>query len=195
MPNEPSRDDLQQLWQQQEVEAMHIPVEEIRRKAMAFQRKIQRRNLREYAACAVVIVWFTFLFATSAKIVPRISFALIIGAAIYVAWHLLTAGAANPVPGDLGRVSCLVFHRRELERQRDLLRSVWRWYLGPLIPGMALLIASSIISSPPQRRWFSITYAGCAAVFFWWVGRLNKRAAQRLDRQINDLSAMAENES
>ncbi|MBV8550323.1 MAG: hypothetical protein JOY54_03405 [Acidobacteriaceae bacterium] len=193
MPNEPSRDNMQQLWQDQEVEAMRIPIEEIRRRATAFQGKIQRRNLREYLACVVVIVGFTYLFTTIPEAGPRISFGLIIAGTIYVAWHLLTQGAASSVPADMGRVSCLEFHKRELERQRNLLGSVWRWYLGPLIPGIAAMIIGSIISSPPERRWFQYAFAAFAAALFWGIGDINKRAARRLDRQIEEIRSLEEN--
>ena len=190
MPNKPSPQDMRELWQKQQVETMNIPIEEIQRKAAAFQKRITRRNLREYVACVFVLLAFTWFFAITPKPVPRIAFGLIIAAAIFVAWQLLTRGTAQTVPADLGGADCLQFHRRELERQRNLLRNIWRWYLGPFIPGMALITALSIVSTPKGKLWFPIVFAGCEVMFFWWTGQINKRAARRLDRQIAEIDAM-----
>ena len=45
-------------------------------------------------------------------------------------------------------MSCLEFHRSELVRQRDLLRSVWWWYLLPFVPGMLLIPVGSSLDDP-----------------------------------------------
>ena len=58
----------------------------------------------------------------------------------YLIWHLLSKGTSRPFPEDVGLSSCIEFQRRQPELQRDLLASVWRWYLGPLIPGKAVLL-------------------------------------------------------
>jgi hypothetical protein len=46
-----------------------------------------------------------------------------------------------PLPAEMGREYGIAFYRRELEKQRDLLRGIWKWYLGPLIPGLALFVS------------------------------------------------------
>jgi hypothetical protein len=83
------------------------------------------------------------------------------------------------------------FYRDELERQRNLLRRIWRWYLGPMVPGMSLLVLYGIWVAPSDRRWFRIAYAVAAAGFFWLVGWFNQRAARRLEGQIEELDREA----
>ena len=180
-------DDPRNLWQKQEVEEVKFSVDELRLKAAKFQSRIRWRNLREQAACLFVITAFGAMSLKTPQTVPRISFALIIAGAIYVGWHIQKWGSPKVLPADLGRASCAGFYRDELERQRNLLRSIWKWYLGPLIPGMSLLVIYGIWASPPDRRWFPIAYAVAAGVFFWLIGWLNQRAARRLDRQIAEL--------
>lgn len=166
---------------------MKISIEELRAKASKFQTRIRWRNLREQAACGLVIVLFASRFFKTPQMVPRISFGLIIAGAMYVAWYLHAWGSAQPLPSDLGRDSCMEFHRRELERQRDLLRDIWKWYIGPFIPGFALFAGWLIVNVPAERRWRPAAFAvGCAA-FFWGIGWLNRRAARCLDRQIGEL--------
>lgn len=180
-------DELRNLWQNQEVEEMKMSIEELRAKAAKFQKRIQLRNVREYVACAFVIPSFGWAFIHIPQLVPRISFGLIIAGAVYVVWYLHTRGAVASLPSDMGRENCVTFHRRELERQRDLLRNIWKWYLGPLIPGLALYVIWSIIIAPPARRRFLEAYAVFCVALFWGIGWLNRRGARRLDRQIDEL--------
>ena len=60
MPNDFLPDDIRHVWQNQLVENTPMPLEEIRRQARQFERRISRRNLREYAAAALGIAAFTF---------------------------------------------------------------------------------------------------------------------------------------
>jgi uncharacterized protein involved in response to NO len=71
----------------------------------------------------------------------------------------------------------LRFHRSELERQRDMLRAVPRWYLLPLVPGIATAIVV---------RWEPLVDLGAAAIafgMFYLIWRLNRWGAKQLDVQ------------
>jgi hypothetical protein len=179
--------EFRDLWQSQEVEKMEMSIEELRAKALKFQKRIQWRNLRELLAAAFAISGAAFGFVRISATVPRISFGLAITGAIYIVWHLRVRAAATAMPAGLGRDSSVAFYRRELEKQRDLLRNIWKWYLGPLVPGLALLTIWGIFKAPPERRWFPEVYGVCCVALFWGIGRLNHRAACRLDRQIDEL--------
>ncbi len=180
-------DDLRNLWQRQEVEEMKFSVDQLRAKVAKFQSRIRWRILREQSACLFVIMAFGAMSVNTPHIVPRIAFALIIAGAIYVAWHIRKWGSPKVLPADLGRANCAGFFRAELERQCDLLRSIWKWYLGPPIPGMGVISIYGIWVAPPDRRWFPIAFAVAAAATFWLIGRLNQRAARRLEGQIAEL--------
>ncbi|MGA8030384.1 MAG: hypothetical protein WB992_24850 [Bryobacteraceae bacterium] len=180
-------DDPRNLWQTQEVEEMRFSVEELRAKAAKFQARIRRRNLREYLAALIVIVFFGVECWRVPLMLPRTAFALLVAAAIYYMWHLHRWGSAMPLPADMGSADCVGFYRHELERQRDLLRSVWKWVLVPILPGMALLATYNITIAPPAERGHQVAYvllqAGIILAVFW----LNMRAARRLDRRIAEL--------
>jgi hypothetical protein len=91
------------------------------------------------------------------------------------------------VPADLGRASCLAFHRRELERQRDLLRGVWLWYVAPPVPGIALLTADAFYKGQGGRNWIAPAVAAVVGAAFWFIVKLNGWAADRLDRQVQEI--------
>jgi hypothetical protein len=77
-----------------------------------------------------------------------------------------------------------------LARQRDLLKSIWRWYLGPMIPGLAVLIAAMSRVNPGHLQrpgLFTAIYTIAAAALFLGIAKLNSRAALRLQKRIDEL--------
>jgi hypothetical protein len=180
-------DEFRNLWQSQEVEEMRMAIEELRAKAGKFHRRIQRRNLIEQLGALYVVIVFGRGFMTTTELVPRIAAALAIAGAIYVAWHLQKWGASNSLPAELGRVSCVGFYRGELERQRDLLRGVWKWYLGPLLPGLAVFTIYRIRTAQPIGGMSPVVYAVVGGAIFCAAGWVSHWAARRIEARIAEL--------
>ena len=186
----PEDDKVQQVWQSQPTGGVRMSTQQLQAGAAQFQRRIQRRNLREYLASAAVVLFFAWEFRQGGDPLARTGAALLIAGTIYLAWNLHTKGSSRPLPGDPGSISFLEFQRRELVRQRDLLRSVWRWYLGPLVPGLAVLIFAFGRANPahyPHMGLVVAVYVAVVAAVFFAIGLLNKNAARRLQRQIDEL--------
>jgi hypothetical protein len=179
-------DDPRDLWQTQEVEEMKITVEELRAKAGKFNRLIRWRNIREQVAALIIIVWAGISLWKVTDTVERIAFALVMAGAAYYMWHLKKWGSAMSLPADMGRADCVRFYQSELARQRDLVGSIWKWAIGPLLPGMALL-NTYLIVFPPTSRKVSVANALLVGSLLSTVGWLNLRAARRLDRRIKEL--------
>jgi hypothetical protein len=181
-------DDPRNLWQTQEVEEMKFSLEELRAKAAKFQNRIRRRNIREYLAALVVVVLFADFLWKTPDTIQRIGFALVIVGALYYIWHLWKWGAAKFLPADLGRADCLRFYRGELERQRDLLRGVWKWAILPIAPGLTIGLVYGIVTASPLARWRSVLGAAIAAAIIVVIAWLNQRAARSLDTRIAELN-------
>jgi hypothetical protein len=170
-----------------------MSLDEIRRRARSYQGKIRRRNSLEYAAVVFITLCFGHTIWTVHHLVMQVGAGLLIAGGWYVAWQIYTRGAARDVPAGVAGATCLDFHRGELVRQRDLLLEIWSWYLGPLIPGLAVLTIGAGLANPGHMRhaWaFLIGYAALAAVVFLMVGRINLRCARRLQAQIDELDSM-----
>ncbi len=167
-------------------------LDEIRRKANRFQQKIRWRNAREYVAALIVIAAFGWHGWTVETVLARIGHGLIIAGTVYVVHRLRSRGAARPPPLDAVPSIYVAFHRRELERQRDLLRTVWQWYLGPLVPGLLVLFTNGAIEAAAKGSSHllraGISVAICVLVFFG-VGWLNKTAARKLEAEIRALDS------
>lgn len=116
MPNEPNPNDLGKLWQGQETEKetkkMTLTLDEVRRKSSCFERNIRWRNLREYAASAVVCAIFA-TFAWNRHGWEKLPPLLLIAGTLYSMFEL-SRRAANIAPADAGIAACLDFYRREL---------------------------------------------------------------------------------
>jgi hypothetical protein len=190
-------DDMKNLWQSQPTEPTKIRPEEFRRKMDKFERRIFWRNMREYAAGVVVIAIFWYFGLKLHGLLVRLGAGLIIAGALVVMFELHRRGSARTAPADLGLNTCIDFHRKSLQRQRDALRTVWTWYLLPCVPGLAVFEIGSAINQweahPVGLEHFVlaslISPAVVVAVFFG-VWRLNQWAAGKLQNRIDELTAL-----
>jgi hypothetical protein len=190
MSGEPSGFDPQTLWQAQEKEYDPMTLAQIHQTAGAFERRIRRRNTIEYVGCVVVIAGFMPMLLHRGSWMMQLSAALTMAAAVFVSWQLHRRGSAQPIPqGD----ALIPTYRQELIRQRDALRSVFVWYLGPFIPGLALMTAG---------RWFQAHVPGrpleldrliiglCVMIIvlaFGMVWLYHQRNADKLQKRIDEL--------
>jgi hypothetical protein len=191
--------DVRSLWKNQKVEPAPISLAELRQKAQKLEKRVLWRNLREYAASAIVIACFGYYIWRFPAPMIRFGCGLVIAGTLFMAYTLHKRGAARAVPAETALRSCLDFHRRELERQRDLLRGVWRWYLLPFVPGLAVFLLGlfrwtmKLPNAPAHARvimiTFGLTAAGCGLVFVA-VGKLNQWAARKIQREIDGLDKL-----
>jgi len=187
------------VWRGQSAERIDISLEDMRRKALKLETKVFWRNAREYVACALVVAAFGYYASVFPSTMIRAGCGLVIGGALFAVFRLHRTGAARAVPAELALRTCVGFQRRELERQRDLLLGVWRWYLLPFVPGLIILLLGLFEFTMRQPRAsehaktiavvFALTAAGCAVVFVG-VGTLNRWAARKLQREIDALDRL-----
>ena len=188
MKNESPTSRMQEIWQCQPVEGFKMSVEEIRKRATKFEKKIFWRNVREYVAGAIAIVLLGFSIASSHNVLDSSAFALLIAGMVYVMYQLHRRGSAESMPTSAAVGPSLEFYRSELKRQRDLTSTVWSWYLGPFVPGLVVsAIASAAHNLQPRHIAVLTFWYGLIAAFFVFAWRLNARAARCLQRMIDDL--------
>lgn len=197
MINESAPSEMNNLWQSQPTEPPRISPEDLRRKMRNFERRIFWRNLREYTAGALVVAAFGFYEWKLPALLLRVGSGLTIAGALYVMFQLHRRASVRPAPADLGLSTCINFHQQALERQRDALRSVWSWYLIPFVPGLAVFLvgtaANQWAAHPMSLGHLVMGYGilvGCVAVVFFAVWKLNQSAAEKLQAQIDELTAL-----
>ena len=186
-PNRMNPDDPRNLWQGQQVERINLTLDEVRRRAAHFERRIHRRNVREYLAGVLVIAVFSGQLwrAHGWHLAPAV---LSIAGTIYVMFQLYRRAGTRPLPAEAGLRGSIEFHRLELERQRAAALAVARWYLLPFLPGaVAVLVVTGIDHGVNARLIGSGMFS---VLVFAGILALNKRGARRLDRKIQELKAM-----
>jgi len=194
-----SGSDMTDVWKSQPVGSIEISLAEIHRKASRFEKQISRRNLREYVAGVIVIVFFGYYISIFHSALTRAGCGLVIAGALFIGLTLHKRGPSKAIPADLAVRSCTEFLRKELQRQRDLLRSVRLWYLLPLVPGL-LVFESGLLAQALQQvnasshlrsvvTPFAITIVLSATVFIG-VWKLNQWGARKLQREIDALEGM-----
>jgi uncharacterized membrane protein YjjB (DUF3815 family) len=183
----------QQIWQSQPVEGIKMSTEALRQRSGKFENKILWRNVREYVLSLIAAVGFGYFFAKTHEALFRIAYALFIAGLGWVVFQLHRKGSARSMPAALGTSTCLQCFRAELERQRDVVKNVWPWYLAPLVPGFVILTAAYMQALPfPASLAAAAWLDGIVAVLFFLVWKMNVRAARCLQRTIDELYA-AEN--
>jgi hypothetical protein len=188
MANERPPDDLRNLWQEQPLDHIATALEDLRAQASRFERRISRRNRREYVAGFIGIAAYAYYIWRFPNPFMRIGSAMIIAGVLFVLWRIHRHGRAAALPQDFGLSASLEFHRRQLVRQRDLLRTVVWWYLSPLVPGLLVFLAGMLGERGFKLR--QLPFLALIAGLFAWVWWINKRAAGRLDRQIAELNRL-----
>lgn len=170
------------------------PIGELRERADRFRRRIHRRNLLEYLAGVLVIAGF----GVNAWLVPiamlRIGAALIIGGTCVVLWQLHRRTTPLTPPENSGQLPILEYQRHELVRQRDALESIFTWYLLPIIPGLAVTMAIPFAAPgwPMGDDSILVTVSRpiFAVVVLGAVYAINKMAARKLQRKIDEIDAL-----
>lgn len=188
--------DLKDLWQSQEMEDAPMALADIRALAGKTQSRIRIRNMVEYVACVFVVAAFGAQAWHPPNPMYRWGALLVIPGALVICWQLYVRGGARRPP-DASAASLMDFHRTELVRQREMFRSAWLWYLGPMTPGMVVMLTSFFLYpaghaariSHAQVVGATTTAIICALV--WLVVFLNHRlAAWRIQKKIDDLDAL-----
>ncbi len=198
MPSD-AGDHAKSIWKNQPIEPVVVSLAELRNKVKKFERRVFWRNLREYGASVIVVAGFGFYIWKFPTPMARFGCVLVIAGVLFVVYTLHKRGASRSVPAELAFYDCLEFHRKELERQRDLLRDVWTWYLLPLVPGLVVFLLGIYqwrMKQPGASVYahfimikFGFTTVVCAVVFIG-IGLLNQWAARKLQRKIDALNSL-----
>ena len=187
--NESRNNSVLEIWQSQPVEVTKMSLTEVRRRADKLEHRVWWRNAREYAASLAAAVMLAYSFATTHDVLSRVAFALFFAGLTWIVVQLHRKGSAKSMPTAVDTVTSLRFYRIELERQRELVTTVWSWYLAPLIPGFIVYTIGHAIRVPHPAAWAGLAFLDAmVALMFFVIWKLNMRTARCLDRMIHDVN-------
>lgn len=165
-------------------------------RASKFERTIRLRNWIEYVAGGLM----TLLFGASA-VAAMFRSEWMIGVSMFITMIGIATVMRNLHRRGSNLVRrpedpCVVHLRSQYVRQFEALRTVPRWYLGPLIPGMALVYISITIGVAEVTGWQQalrgIAWPVAATIaLFGAIALANWIAVRSLKRKIAEIDALA----
>jgi drug/metabolite transporter (DMT)-like permease len=186
----PEKPDVKAIWGAQAMEPDLVSVEQIRANADKFQSAVQRRNRIEYAAAVFVIAGFGLYLWIFPTPLMRLGSLLIIAGTIFIVVWIRFRASTNPIPSQVSFMDYISRYREELRRQQTALRTVWLWYLGPLVPGLMVFTIgmSRLIEHAPGNGRPMWPLVVVMVGVFAGVWLLNLWGARRLQKKIDELS-------
>lgn len=180
----------QQLWQAQALDAPRISLAFVRQQSDALRRWTRMRNAINYVGAVAIVPFLVWRARSIFSVLPLFSMAIMVnlasGLLLTVRWH--NRAASQEQPAELGVLDALKFHRRQLERQRDVRRDRWRRW--PAIPGMAMIVVALAFEVTPTP-WIKI---GLIAVFITLVLSISvvveESIARRIQKEIDALDSL-----
>ncbi len=177
---------VQAAWQAEPAEEFMLKESEMHAQLTKFQRQIKWRNILEYAAGAAVLVVFGAYAINLESIWMKIGSLLLIIGTVFLLTNLHFRAGRREAPPDFESRS---FYISELERQRDALKSVWLWYVAPLVPGLIVFRIGVHLSELQSHPYvFDAVGVGILGLVLW----LNARAVKRLQRKIDEARQLLE---
>ncbi len=180
-------DPIVALWTAQHHDARAPSPAELTVRARVLRRRVWRRDATEYAAGTLAAGIFGWMGIVIPDWGMRIACLVQIAGLLLVMRNLWTRRPIDD-PAALDR-DALSHLRALLTAQRDMLASVSRWYIGPMLPGMVLFVAAVTRITAIQNGWgAALIIAALAAAILscvlYGVLLLNRHAARALDVQI-----------
>lgn len=173
---------LHTLWRDSEPDFAQLPLDEIKRQAERFGDAIHRRNRREYAATALVVVIFAFYAVIFTEPLVKLGSLLVIAGTLVVAWQLARR-TSRPDPGAEAQ-DISGYYRARLVREEHMLARVGRWYLAPFVPGLCLFLLGQAKTSGMGGSLVFLLVVAFQLLVFSGIWMLNRRTAAMLRARI-----------
>lgn len=198
--------ELKQLWQRQVLAPpTKLPddqlIQAMKQKMSQFGRTIFWRDVREVAACLLVIGLFLPGYFKTTTWLAQTGCLVEVFGAIFIAFRLIYSKRRDDrnLTADSLR-GYLLHERRKIETQIRLLSTVLWWYILPLYIG-AVMVVFGIGGS--RGMVFKVTFAVFYAVIcggIWWLNQYAVKKhllplQEELDRTLDSVSVKEENEN
>jgi hypothetical protein len=180
----------QQLWQAQALDAPRISLTFVRHRSDALHRWTRMRNAINYVVPAAVLPFIAWRAWDIFKLMPLYSLAIawVLLSGLYLTFRWHQRAASQQQPAELGVLDALKFHRRQLERQRDVRLDRWRRW--PTYPGFLLMFVALGVEVRPTPWLLIGVLAGIMLTIFGTAMVVEERIAHRLQQEIDALDSL-----
>ncbi len=173
-------DALKKLWQEQPLDpGQAIPTMEqltaMKQKMTRFDRVINRRDLGELIAALFGGGYFSFVFFQIHSLTARVGCVVIVLGMVLIMWRLLWNSRRQvKMEPNASVMDALKIELQKVEIQIGLLKSVFWWYILPIMVGVNIFFIGMNHSNAERAGYFVFTVL--LGVFIYW---LNQRAVRK----------------
>jgi hypothetical protein len=185
-------DGPKKIWLSQPTETPTMTLKLIQQRSRDLHAKTRRKLLGTLAGPLAASFFYAFGMKEFAPLrqVLQPPFALALAWSLAGLYILNRGMWSAVVPGDAGLSTGLEFCRREVERQRNLLRRVLLWSFGPVLLAIGTLILALSLVGTRDRGIFPNGLPFLILIVVWIVGYfiVRLRDQRELQREIDELN-------
>jgi hypothetical protein len=184
----------QKIWLNQPSETKTMTLRLIQQRSRELRAKTRRKMLGTLAgpfAVGVICVFGLKEFAALRQVLQPL-FVLALAWSLAGLYFLNRGMRSAAMPGDAGLSAGLEFCKREMERQRDLVRRGLLWLFAPNLLGLATVVAALAIAGTKGRGIIPNGLPFLSLVVVWVVAYFIVRARElrNLQYEIGELDAI-----
>jgi hypothetical protein len=189
--SKPGDDGVRSTWAKQTDQSLNVDLASAEANVRRRQAEIAKRDRMVYLSAFVIGP--SMLAATWFR--PDLRMASVPGLfiAVWLPWQMYRRSGAR-LPSTSVDLPCLAFQRALLERERDVARSMPKWYLVPLVVGQ-VAIAATLATNPrfTGSRFFPeglVLFVGTVVVVLTVAWRRWRREALALQRELDAIKGV-----
>jgi hypothetical protein len=191
------RDDLREnsiktIWLKQPTETPTMTSKLIEQRSRELRAKTRRKLIGTAAGPLAAGIFYAYSMKEFAGLrqVLQLPFAFALAWSFGGLYFLNRGMWSGVMPGDAGLSTGLEFCRREIERQRDLVRRVLLWSFGPVMLAIGTFIVALAMVSTSERGIFPNGLPFLTLVVVWIVSWfvIRFREQRKLQREIDELN-------
>jgi len=143
------------------------------------------------AGVSIVLFWRAAAIAPSAA--PLVGWAISTPLGLFIVWYIAARTSVKPLTADMAFAALLALYRSELERQSNLLRRVWWWYLLSIAPVVAgAMFGKGLAPAEPALGPIRPQQIAAYVVICFFVGWLYLQYAHRISDRLGSLAGASE---
>jgi hypothetical protein len=177
-----TEESIKNIWQKTNEGYDIMVIDDIKSRVKKISNTVKWRNWREYGASLIIIIVFSYYIWIIENFLMKLGSLCIIFATIFIVDQLRRRSSITDI--NLGALSVIDFYRKQLEVERDLMQTVWLWYILPMLPGLALFIAGALQANPGASLMMYVSIIVPITVF---VLLLNAWGARKMQKEIDAL--------
>lgn len=179
------------VWRNQPTERLEVNLQHfVNRRAQELYSKTRSEIIMSIAGVIVFIATVSWRFHSAQNWFQQVGFALVI------AWVLISAyrfrdriWRASPGEDAIARPG-LEYYRKELERRRDHLKTMWLWY-GPVLLACLIFVATLVGMAISFDRLLKVLpFLSLLVVWLAMGSRIRQRQVKAIQQEIEEMDVL-----